>query len=120
MADYTVAAATRNAGTAITQQAAQANADINTTSTDISKLVVRIYNPEATSCKVTFGTGSNGLVKTLVTQTIAQNGIYVFTFDSDAVSLSTRKINLLVTGTDGGAYGGTIANIKLDIFAVPA
>lgn len=120
MADYTVAAATRNAGTAITQQSAQANADINTTNTEIAKLCVRIYNPEATSAKVTFGTGANGLIKQLVTQTIAQNGIYVFTFDADAVGLATRKINLLVTGTDGGAYGGTIANIKLDIFALPA
>lgn len=123
MSDYTVTSLSLNAGSAaITKQSAQANADIDTSGVRADSLLIELSNTDAATARFTFGTGANGIladIGTLVVDVAQNETKIVGPLESARFTLSTGKINVLCTATGGGAYGGTLSNVKLLPFVVP-
>lgn len=120
MADLTKSTMTRNNGATITSNNGAASQTIVCNRGD-EKVVIRVSNADATTALIRFkangfGAGKQGDLDVQV----AQNAIKGFVLESSRFKdPATQKLTVEVLGVGGGAFGGTVTNVKLEVIEMP-
>lgn len=120
MADVTKTTLSRNAGAEITSNNGAASQTIVCNRSD-EKVLVRVSNSDATSAMIRFkANGRMAGTQGDLDVTVAQNKIFGVTLESSRFKdPATGKITVQVLGTDAGAFGGTVTNVKVEVIEMP-
>lgn len=120
MADVTKSIMTRNNGATITTNNGAASQTVVCNRGD-EKVLIRVSNSDATTALIRikangFGAGKQGDLDVQV----AQNAVRGFVLESSRFKdPATQKLTIEVLGVGGGAFGGTVTNVKIEIIEMP-
>lgn len=120
MADVTKSTMTRNNGATITTNNGAASQTVVCNRGD-EKVLIRVSNSDATTALIRikangFGAGKQGDLDVQV----AQNAVKGFVLESSRFKEpSTQKLTIEVLGVGGGAFAGTVANVKIEVIEMP-
>lgn len=119
MADVTKSTLVRNAGTVITENNGAAKFEIVWDRNDTNAMFY-VRNPEATTVLVRVQADGYGGGKKDLDVQVAQNVIRGFSLESFRFKdVATQRIIVELLGVGGGAYGGTVANVKVAVIEAP-
>lgn len=120
MADLNKSTMSRNNGAAITSNNGAASQTIVCNRSD-EKVLIRVSNADATTALIRFkGNGFGAGVQGDLDVQVAQNGISGFVLESSRFKdPATQKITVQVLATNGGAFGGTVTNVKFEVIEMP-
>lgn len=119
MADLTKSVMVRNAGTTITENNGAAAAEIVWNRNDENFLII-VRNTDATTALIRIEADGFGDGGTDLDVQVAQNVVRGFVIESSRFKqASTQKVNIKVLGVGGGAFGGTVTNVKVSVVEMP-
>lgn len=119
MADITKSTMAFNAGTVITENNGAASQTIVCNRGD-EKVLFTVRNTDAATVLVRVKANGFGAGGTDLDVQVAQNAVKGFYLESSRFkAASTQKITVELLAVGGGAYGGTVTNVKLLVAEAP-
>lgn len=120
MADVAKVALVVNAGTAVTTVDGAASQTI--VFDKDAKIILRVSNAGATTARLKFAVSDVGLSKGqgVLNVDVAQNAIKYVMLESARFKAFTGKVTFQILDTDDSSFGGTVADVDLEVIQLPA